>query len=159
MDKLQELAPSNEDNEHVVPLSESTLTVDEEVMHCAACEEVASQSCHRCETALCETHSYHEEGGSLYYCRACADDIVGVCHVCDAIHARPCRECGNKVCEAHAKAVIERWGWGGAPGQGGFTSWFPMIRTYCQEHGRQRFSLPKPQLRTFKGYDGSSPEW
>lgn len=126
---------------------------------CTACQEPATQVCYRCGTALCEAHSFREAGGTRAYCRACADAIVGVCDVCDALHARPCKECGKKVCEVHQKRVIERWGWGGAPGQGGVTSWFPVMRTYCQEHGQNRLDVPKPNLRTMVGYDGSSPEW
>jgi hypothetical protein len=108
---------------------------------------------------LCETHSYREEGGTRDYCRTCADAIVGVCDVCDVLHAKPCRECGLKVCQDHQKRVIERWGWGGLPGQGSVTSWFPVIRTYCQEHGKNRFDVPQPGQKSMAGYDGSSLEW
>lgn len=158
MDKMVERVPSEED---VVLALDDDVVVEDEVptVFCTACEEIAAHTCHRCEMALCKRHSYHEENGTLQYCRACADAIVGVCDICDALHARPCRECGCKVCETHSRRVIERWGWGGAPGQGGFMSWFPMIRTYCQQHGSHRISLPKPKMRAFKGYDGSSPEW
>jgi hypothetical protein len=141
------------------PLDDVPAEEEAVVAICTVCEAVATTACTRCQTALCETHYYQEEGGTLAYCRACADDIVGVCGICDALHARPCRECGLKVCTDHHKRVIERWGWGGAPGQGGVVSWFPMIRTYCQEHGQNRFDLPKPIQRTLTGYDGSSPEW
>jgi hypothetical protein len=100
-----------------------------------------------------------EENGRLDYCRTCADALVGVCAVCEALPAKPCRECGMKVCQAHQKRVIERWGWGGLPGQGSVLDWFPMIRTYCQEHGRHRFDLPKPIQKALLGYGGTSPEW
>ena len=126
---------------------------------CSVCDVPATVTCQHCSTALCETHTYRETGGRLSYCRRCADEIVGVCAICDALHTRSCRECGLHVCEAHQKRVIERWGWGGAPGQGGVTNWFPVLRTYCQEHGRHRLDVPKPSTRTFTGYDGSSPEW
>ena len=130
-----------------------------EIVYCATCGIEAGRTCHRCATNLCDAHTYREENGTLDYCRACADALVGVCAVCDALHTKPCRECGMKVCEAHQKRVIERWGWGGMPGQGSVLDWFPMIRTYCQEHGRQRFDLPKPVQRALSGHDGSSPEW
>jgi len=130
-----------------------------DIVVCTTCDEPGVNECRRCKTSLCMTHSYHEEGSTLYYCRACADDLVGVCEVCEALHTRACRECGMKVCEAHQKRIIERWGWGGAPGQGGVTSWFPVLRTYCQEHSRGRLDVPKPELSTFKGFDASSPEW
>jgi hypothetical protein len=130
-----------------------------EVSLCTTCAEPAANACRRCRTSICEVHSYHEKSSILYYCRACADALVGVCDVCEALHARPCRECGMKVCQEHQKRVIERWGWGGAPGQGGVTSWFPVMRTYCQEHGHGRVDVPKPTLSIFKGYDASSPEW
>lgn len=139
---------------------EATATENEnEGTVCIICETTATLACHRCEMPLCEIHSYREEGGTLPYCRTCADELVGVCGVCEALHARPCRECDLKVCADHQKRVIERWGWGGAPGQGGVTDWFPVLRTYCREHGQHRLDVPKPLLRTFQGYDGSSPEW
>ncbi len=125
--------------------------------HCG--QQEAAFSCTRCQTGLCEVCSYHEENGTTYYCRECANDIVGVCDVCDAIHAYPCHTCQKMVCEQHQKQVIERWGWGGAPGQGGFTNWFPIKRTYCEEHGKNRLDTPKPKLKALKGYDGTSPEW
>ena len=142
-----------------VPVETLPANTEEVTTHCATCETTATTVCHRCQADLCESHTYRETNGTLDYCRRCADFIVGVCTVCDALHARPCRECGMKVCAEHQKRVIERWGWGGAPGQGGVVSWFPMIGTYCQEHGKNRFDLPKPVQRTFTGYDGSSPEW
>lgn len=152
-------APSDEVAGGRVEATPNGAAVETDVAGCTVCGEPAVRACERCAAALCADHSYHEAGGALFYCRSCADAIVGVCDVCDALHARPCRECGLKVCEAHQKRVIERWGWGGAPGQGGVLSWFPVIRTYCQEHGRNRVDVPKPSLRTFTGYDGSSPEW
>jgi len=111
-----------------------------EILFCTACtvensEEpeaesvVAEHTCFSCKEPLCESHSYREENGS------------------------------KKVCDDCSKKVISRWGWGGSPGQGGVTSWFPFIHTYCQEHGQNRFDLPKPAKRNFIGYDGSSPEW
>lgn len=115
-------------------------------------------TCHRCHKELCAQCTYREENGTLTYCRDCANILVGVCDVCDALHAKPCRECGKMVCELHHKRVIERWGWGGRTGQGGVLEWFPMIRTYCQEHGKNRLDRPKPERR-FTGLDGSSPEW
>lgn len=115
-------------------------------------------TCHRCLKALCAQCTYREEGGTLTYCRDCANILVGVCDVCDALHAKACRECGMMVCELHQKRVVERWGWGGRSGQGGVLEWFPMIRTYCQEHGKNRSDQPKPEQR-FTGLDGSSPEW
>ena len=130
-----------------------------EAIPCAVCAAPAEYICYRCKTDLCAAHTYREEEGTLDYCRACADALVGVCDVCDALHAKPCRECGMKVCQEHRKQVIERWGWGGLPGQGGVTSWFPMIRTYCQDHGQNRFDVAKPTLKSMTGYDGSSPEW
>lgn len=126
---------------------------------CAACDAVAEHECVSCQIPLCDACSYHEEGGTKFYCRACADEIVGVCDECDALYAKPCRTCGKKVCDACRKSVIERWGWGGVGGQGGFTTWFPVVRTYCQEHGQHQLDAVKPTRRTFKGYDGSSPEW
>jgi hypothetical protein len=128
-------------------------------VQCAACEAPAVLVCYRCKADLCQAHSYREENGTRDYCRACADALVGVCDVCDALYAKACRECGMKVCQDHQKRVVERWGWGGLPGQGGVTSWFPMIRTYCQEHGQNRFDVPKPDLKSMAGYDGSSLEW
>ena len=165
MDRMAQPAPP--DDSAVTPLPDSnqpevmpdTPDLESKAVYCVICEAPALHGCHRCESALCDNHTYREPEGTLDYCRACADQIVGVCDVCDALHARPCRECGLKVCEAHRKQVIERWGWGGAPGQGGVTSWFPMLRTYCQEHGKNRADVPKPTLRSLKGYDGSSPEW
>lgn len=165
MDEIAQPAPSDDalsDSVSVpgnVEVTDGAATSDTEVAACVVCAETAVHTCRRCKADLCQAHSYCEEGGTLYYCRACADDIVGVCDVCDALHARPCRECGMKVCEAHQKRVIERWGWGGVPGQGGVTAWFPILRTYCQEHGQNRIDVPRPALRTFTGYDGSSPEW
>lgn len=129
------------------------------VQLCITCDKPAINNCHRCRTSICDIHSYHEKSSILYYCRACADALVGVCDVCEALHARPCRECGMKVCQEHQKRIVARWGWGGAPGQGGVTSWFPVMRTYCQEHSRGQVDVPKPALGTFKGYDASSPEW
>jgi hypothetical protein len=115
-------------------------------------------SCHRCYKQLCVQCKYQEENGSLTYCRNCANILVGVCDVCDALHAKPCRECSKMVCDQHHKRVIERWGWGGRSGQGGVLEWFPMIRTYCQDHGKNRLDRPQPEKR-FTGLDGSSPEW
>lgn len=164
MGEMRQPVPSDEMttlSEHV-PSSRGASVgtdIDSEISYCSSCGELATHTCQRCKVNLCEAHSYHEDGSMLHYCRACADRIVGVCDVCDALHARPCRECGKKVCDDHRKQVIERWGWGGVPGQGGFTDWFPVIRTYCQEHGRNRVDIPKPALRRFTGYDGSSPEW
>lgn len=115
-------------------------------------------ACYRCDKELCAECIYQEENGSLIYCRDCANLLVGVCDVCDALHAKPCWECSKMVCEEHRKQVVERWGWGGRSGQGGVLEWFPMIRTYCQEHGQNRVDRPKPEQR-FTGLDGSSPEW
>jgi hypothetical protein len=115
-------------------------------------------TCHRCQKELCAHCTYREENGALVYCRDCANVLVGVCDVCDALHARPCHECGTMVCELHHKRVIEKWGWGGRAGQGSVLEWFPVMRTYCQEHGQNRVDRPKPQQR-FMGMDGSSPEW
>lgn len=167
MDETTPLAQSDDVMPNMVADPNNVEATDEEIVSdeneeiavCMVCEETALNICRRCKGNLCETHSYIEEGGTFYYCRGCADEIVGVCAVCDALRARPCRECGMKVCEAHHKRVIERWGWGGAPGQGGFTSWFPVLYTYCQEHGQNRFDIAKPTAKVFKGYDGSSPEW
>lgn len=143
---------------HQMELAPSEV-IEEKALFCTVCQEGTTITCVRCQSPLCLAHSYREEGGSRSHCRACADEIVGVCDICDALHARACHECGQKVCQDHAKRVVERWGWGGLAGQGGVTNWFPILRTYCQEHGRQHFSLPKPSLKTFRGYDGSSPEW
>lgn len=162
MDKMAQPAPAEEPAVEALTSSEATsgkAATGDEVARCLVCQAVAGRVCYQCGAALCDTHSYREKDGTLDYCRACADQIVGVCDVCEALHARPCRQCGMKVCEDHQKRVIERWGWGGAPGQGGFTSWFPVLRTYCQEHGQNRFDVPKPTLTSLKGYDGSSPEW
>ena len=115
-------------------------------------------TCYRCQKELCAPCTYREEGGTLTYCRDCANALVGVCDICDALHARPCHECGQMVCELHHKKVIEKWGWGGRAGQGGVLEWFPVMRTYCQEHGQNRTNHPKPEQR-FTGLDGSSPEW
>ena len=161
---LTEMEQAAPDDNRPVPATADqleTAELEEDVTRvpCVVCEVATETVCHHCQAAICETHSYREPEGTLTYCRNCADELVGVCGICEALHARPCRECGLKVCEAHHKRVIERWGWGGAPGQGGVVSWFPMLRTYCQEHGRQRFDLPKPLKETFSGYDGSSPEW
>ena len=134
-----------------VPVETLPAETEAVVTHCTTCETTATTACYRCHTALCEGHSYREVGGSLDYCRGCADFIVGVCAVCDALHARPCRECGVKVCTDHQRQVIERWGWGGVPGQEGVVNWLPMIGTYCQEHGKNRVDLPKPVQRTFTG--------
>jgi len=114
--------------------------------------------CQRCQKELCAQCAYREEGGHLDYCRSCANILVGVCDVCDALHAKPCHSCGKMVCEQHHKRVVERWGWGGRAGQGGVLEWFPIVRTYCQEHGRDRHDRPRPEKR-FTGLDGSSPEW
>jgi hypothetical protein len=151
--------------QNLTPKAETTAASTEDVAEtdfaslCQCGQQEAIYSCTRCQAALCDTCSYHEENGTSYYCRDCANEIVGVCDVCNAIHAQPCHDCRKMVCEQHQKRVIERWGWGGAPGQGGFTSWFPIVRTYCQEHGKHRFDIPKPELKALKGYDGSSPEW
>lgn len=115
-------------------------------------------TCHRCQKELCAQCTYREDNGTLTYCRDCANVLVGVCDVCDAVHAKPCHECGLMVCELHYKKVIEKWGWGGRSGQGGVLEWFPVMRTYCQEHGQNRDDRRKPQQR-FAGLDGSSPEW
>lgn len=120
---------------------------------------VAEHTCLGCKTALCAAHVYREENGTLTFCHACADEKVGICADCGVLHARPCRECSKKVCDDCAKKVIERWGWGGDPGQGGVTSWFPFVRTYCQEHGDGRVDRARPAQKNFMGYDGSSPEW
>ena len=141
------------------PVDPLPVEAEATVSLCSQCNTPAIATCKQCGTDLCETHTYRESNGRLNYCRNCADDIVGVCAICDALHTRNCRECGLHVCEDHQKRVIERWGWGGAPGQGGVTNWFPVLRTYCQEHGQHRVDLPKPSKRTFTGYDGSSPEW
>lgn len=151
-DDLSEATPLQPEATQATPETEA-------VAHCAICEAPAGRVCYRCQANLCESHSYREEGGTRDYCRACADAIVGVCDVCDVLYAKPCRECGVKVCQDHQKRVVERWGWGGLPGQGGVTSWFPVIRTYCQEHGKNRFDVPKPDLKSMAGYDGSSLEW
>jgi hypothetical protein len=126
---------------------------------CHACGQPAGEACIRCGAPLCAAHAYREAEGEPAFCRACADELVGVCDVCDALYARPCEECGRKVCAAHRVRVVKRWGWGGAPGQGGLTDWFPMRATYCAEHGAGREDAPRPQARKMKGYDGSSPEW
>jgi hypothetical protein len=115
-------------------------------------------NCYRCQKALCVECVYREENGTLTYCRSCANSLVGVCDVCDALYAKPCHECGKMVCEVHHKRVIERWGWGGRAGQGGVLEWFPILRTYCQDHGQNRTDKAKPEQR-FTGLDGSSPEW
>lgn len=126
---------------------------------CLVCQETAIFTCRSCKAPMCQTHSYYEEGGTHYYCRTCADRVVGICEVCEALHTRPCRECGQKVCQDHQKRVVQRWGWGGEPGQGGFTRWFPIFHTYCHKHGQNRIDVAKPTAQTLVGYDGSSPEW
>ncbi|HZD10155.1 MAG TPA: hypothetical protein VE553_02345 [Candidatus Binatia bacterium] len=115
-------------------------------------------TCHRCGKELCALCTYREENGTLAYCRECANVLVGVCDICDTLHAKPCQECGMMLCEAHQTRVVERWGWGGRSGQGGVVEWFPIVRTYCQEHGQNRVDRAKPERR-FTGVDGSSPEW
>jgi len=147
------------ENETVENETVENEVVENEVVLCSQCEAVAVQSCRRCKTDLCDNCSYHEADSPKYYCRACADALVGVCDICEALHARPCRTCGTKVCQAHHKRVISRWGWGGAAGQGGVVDWFPVLQTYCQEHGQNRLDVIKPAVKTLKGYDGSSPEW
>lgn len=136
---------------------ELALTPPERI--CQACNEAAVNACRRCGAQMCPAHSYHDEGSELYFCRACADEIVGLCAICDALYARPCRECGRKVCADHQVQVIQRWGWGGAPGQGGVTDWFPVMAIYCPEHGKGHSNAPRPKARSMKGYDASSPEW
>jgi len=125
---------------------------------CVCGRALVEYTCHRCQIKLCAQCAYHEENGKLFFCRECANILVGVCEVCDAVHARPCRECGKMVCELHQKRIVERWGWGGRPGQGGVLEWFPVMSTYCEEHGQNRNHHPKPERR-FTGLDGSSPEW
>ncbi|MDX1523463.1 MAG: hypothetical protein R3264_17690 [Anaerolineae bacterium] len=159
MDDQTHLAPSSEAAINSEPAIAPPDAAEAEVELCSQCEAVAAQSCRQCNIHLCDACSYHEAGGTKYYCRACADALVGVCDVCEALHARPCRTCGLKVCEAHQKRVTVRWGWGGVSGQGGVVDWFPILHTYCQEHGQNRLDIPRPLLKTFNGYDGSSPEW
>jgi hypothetical protein len=125
---------------------------------CACNRAEIEFTCHRCQKELCAQCTYREDKGTLTYCRDCANALVGVCDVCDAVHAKPCHECGLMVCELHHKKVIEKWGWGGRAGQGGVLEWFPVMRTYCQEHGQKRSDRSKPEQR-FTGMDGSSPEW
>ena len=141
------------------PSAVPTETTEEVAPTCHTCAEAASDACVKCGAPLCTAHRYHDEGSTVYFCRSCADAAVGVCDVCDALYARACEVCGQKVCEVHQVRVVHRWGWGGLPGQGGVTDWFPMTATYCAEHGKGRTDAPRPSERSMKGYDASSPEW
>ena len=166
----EELAAQELSIAEEVAVPEEAIEKQPEIVFCTACAlensenpeseaVVAEHTCFSCKEPLCENHSYREENGRLNFCYACADKAVGICAECGVLHARSCRECSKKVCDECSKKIIARWGWGGSPGQGGVTNWFPFIHTYCQEHGQNRFDLPRPAKRSFMGYDGSSPEW
>ncbi len=125
---------------------------------CARCDQPAVFTCSHCEAALRGSQSYRAPTTGQVCCRTCADARWGVCDVYDALPARHCQECGRKVCQEHQRQVIARWGWGTTPGTG-VTDWFPILQTYCLEHGKDRPDVPQPAMRTLTGYDGSSPEW